>query len=149
MGSIAVQQECLDIGNRMVFFRTLVDGKAFGDGYDADATDGVRHSSTMAQEDTLLLRVATSAYNSAMTGYSTEGVDSGNRAIRNGKVNFLDGVSEHDLTMLAMMAEVRVGSYRESVLSPGDHPSACFVLAKGVCSSRVPGHVGAVQTFQP
>merc|ERR1719217_745308 len=43
LGNVALEQECHDIGNRIVFVHTYTDGKAFGDGWDAShADDGFR-----------------------------------------------------------------------------------------------------------
>merc|ERR1712070_441733 len=110
-GSIAVHQECLDIGNRKAFVHTIVDGKCFGDGWDAShRNDGVRHASTIAQEEVLLLRVSTPDYQAAMTaGVGEHGDDPENFPIKNHALGFLDGVGEHELAMLAMMAEVQFG----------------------------------------
>lgn len=154
LGIIFVEQECQDIGNRKAFVHSVVDGKVFGDGWDAAASDGVRHVSTIAQEDSLVLRISTPDYQKAMRSGDTDDIHSSdeedepeNNPITKGELSWLHGVGEHELHMLAMMTEIQSGSYGECIIAPGDHPDACYILAKGVVSSHVPGHGGAVQTF--
>jgi len=101
LGIIAVEQECPDIGNRMAFMNTIVDGKVFGDGWDAVSNDGVRHASTVAQEESLVIRISTPDYQLAMRG-NTIVPPEDVQPILNSHLPFLDGVGEHELAMLAM-----------------------------------------------
>jgi len=99
-----------------------------------------------------VLRLKTADYQRAMrTGENGELIsnDCNSNPITSGQLPFLDGVDEHELSMLAMMTEVRFAQYAEFVISPGSRPDACFILVKGACSMHVIGHDGAVQTFQP
>lgn len=133
-GSVAMEQPCEEIGGRSVFVKTLFDGKAFGDTYNAGENGKVlgsrRLGSAIAQEDCRLLRMTTEEYLTTCT------CDRQSSCSLLELVGFFSACSQHQIAVLAALMEHRIHEQRQVLVNVGDNPNVFRILSKGQCSLR-------------
>eukprot|EP00929_Paragymnodinium_shiwhaense_P078477 TRINITY_DN40695_c0_g1_i1.p1 TRINITY_DN40695_c0_g1~~TRINITY_DN40695_c0_g1_i1.p1 ORF type:complete len:556 (+),score=121.21 TRINITY_DN40695_c0_g1_i1:150-1817(+) len=151
-GSVAVQERSVEMGGRQAFVRMIFDGRAFGDGWNMgedskDASKG-RKATYSAQEDCLLLRVATADYRAAMSIVLAGGASENDFGRLLATQPFLEVCEPLEIEVLARLLETKVFIYGQEVVCHGERPRACYILSQGHCRLRSPNGV-AVGDLQP